>query len=58
MILCDTNILIEVYRNNPAIIASVKKIGQENISISDVTRAELLFGTRDKKELKLIKKDF
>jgi hypothetical protein len=57
MILCDTNILIEIYKANAKIIKSVKKIGQENIAVSDVTCAELLFGARNKKELQTIRKD-
>jgi tRNA(fMet)-specific endonuclease VapC len=57
MILCDTNILIEIYRGNTAIIEAVKQIGQENIAVSDVTCAELLYGARDKKELQTIRKD-
>ncbi len=58
MILCDTNILIEVYRGNSRIIETLKKIGQENICISDVTCAELLYGARNKNELQTIKNDF
>lgn len=57
MILCDTNILIEVFRGKGLIINEVVKIGEQNIAISDVTRAELLFGARNKEELKIIKKD-
>ena len=57
MILCDTNILIEIYRDNGTIIETVTKIGQENIAVSDVTCAELLFGARNKKELQAIRKD-
>ncbi|MET4083483.1 tRNA(fMet)-specific endonuclease VapC [Pedobacter sp. UYP30] len=57
MILCDTNILIEIYRGNTFIIEIVKQIGQENIAVSDVTRAELLYGARNLKELQTIRKD-
>lgn len=57
MILCDTNILIEIYKGNPDIIATIKQIGQENIAVSHVTSAELLFGARNKKELQTIRKD-
>ena len=57
MILVDTNILIEIYRNNTSIVESVKKIGQENIAVSDITCAELYFGARNKKELQIIAKD-
>ena len=41
MILCDTNIIIELYRNNINIVAAVKAIHQDNAAISDVTCAEL-----------------
>ncbi len=57
VILCDTNIFIEVYRNNADIIAALKKIGQPNIAISAVSAAELLFGARTKTELAAIQKD-
>ena len=57
MILCDTNILIEIYKGKPDIIRIIKNIGQKNIAISDVTCAELFFGARNKKELTVIRKD-
>lgn len=57
MILCDTNIFIEIYRDNKAIIQVIKQIGQENLAVCDVTCAELLFGARNKKELQTISKD-
>lgn len=57
LILCDTNIIIEVYKGNQTIIDFLENIGQANIAISDVTCAELLFGARNKNELQIIKKD-
>jgi predicted nucleic acid-binding protein len=57
MILCDTNILIEIYRNNPSIDAIVNRIEHKNIAVSDVTRAELFVGTRNKYELHRLKKE-
>lgn len=57
LILCDTNIIIEVYKENLSVIAFLEKIGQKNIAVSDVTCAELLFSARNKKELQIIKKD-
>lgn len=57
MILFDTNILIEIYKDNAKIIEAAKQIGQENIAVSDVTCAELLYGARNKKELQAIRKD-
>ena len=57
MLLCDTNILIDVYRENYAVIDTIKQIGQSNIVVSDVTCAELLYGARNKAELKIFRKD-
>ena len=57
MILIDTNIIIEIYKNNTSIIDIVKKIGQNNIAISDITCAELYYGARNKRELQIISKD-
>lgn len=57
LILCDTNIIIEVYKGNQNIIAVLEQMGQHRIAISDVTCAELLYGARNKKELQIIKRD-
>jgi predicted nucleic acid-binding protein len=57
MILCDTNILIELYRNNAEIVSAIEFIGQANIVISDVTRAELYVGALNKRELQTLRKD-
>jgi predicted nucleic acid-binding protein len=57
LVLCDTDIIIWVYRNNPDIISELKKIGQENIALSTITAGELIFGALNKKELTQIKKD-
>ena len=57
MVLCDTNILIEIYRRNVAIREELEKIGYENIAVSDVTRAELFYGAANKVELQMIRKD-
>lgn len=51
MILCDTNILIEFYKGNPAIIQTLRTIGPANIAVSTITKAELFHGARDKQEL-------
>jgi predicted nucleic acid-binding protein len=56
MILCDTNILIEFYKNNPQIIQSLQKIGASEIAISAITHAELYFGARNKAEVRTIKR--
>lgn len=57
MVLCDTNIFIEIYKGNDLVIEAFKKIGQDNVFISDVSCAELLYGARNSKELNLIRKD-
>ncbi|MEQ9405019.1 MAG: type II toxin-antitoxin system VapC family toxin [Cyclobacteriaceae bacterium] len=57
LVLCDTNILIEFYRENQEILKNLESIGQENIAVSIVTVGELLFGALNKKELKQINKD-
>lgn len=57
MILCDTNIFIEIYRGADEVHKILKLIGQNNIVVSDVTCAELLYGARNKMELKNISAD-
>ncbi len=57
IILCDTNILIEFYKNNQDIIAELEKIGNKNIAISVITAGELVFGALNKKETQTIRKD-
>ncbi|MBN1221258.1 MAG: type II toxin-antitoxin system VapC family toxin [Anaerolineae bacterium] len=56
MILCDTNILIEFYKNNPMITQTLQRIGQEQLAISIVTQAELYYGALDTTELQKIKR--
>lgn len=48
LILCDTNIIIEIYKSNASIINEVQIINVENIIISHVTCAELIYGARVK----------
>jgi len=54
MILCDTNILIELYKNNTAIIQELRQIGIHQLAISVITRAELYYGAINKNELNRI----
>jgi tRNA(fMet)-specific endonuclease VapC len=42
IILCDTDVIIEFYRNNPDIISELKKIGQQNIAVNTITAGELI----------------
>ncbi len=56
MILCDTNIIIELFKGDKSTIDLVEKIGIDTISISVITEMELLFGALNNNELKKIKK--
>ncbi len=55
MILCDTNILIEFYKNNAQISQIFRAVGKDDLAISVVTEAELYFGALNKAELQMIK---
>ena len=55
MILCDTNTLIEFYKNNSQIVQELRQIGQSQLAISPITQAELYFGALNKAELRQIK---
>jgi tRNA(fMet)-specific endonuclease VapC len=56
VILCDTNILIELYKNNLVVISELRKNGAKQIAISIITQAELCYGALNKQELQRIKK--
>jgi len=57
MILCDTNVLIEILKGNDKTITTIENIGLENIAISSITVMELYFGALNKRELNKIRKD-
>ena len=56
MILCDTNILIEFYKNHQEVVQELRHIGQDQIAVNAVTQAELYFGALNKVELARIKR--
>jgi tRNA(fMet)-specific endonuclease VapC len=56
MILCDTNIFIEFYKRNGIIVQSLHDIGKENIALSAITEAELLYGALNSQELRKLQK--
>ena len=56
MILCDTNVIIEIFKGNEKILKKIEGIGLDNIAISSITVMELYFGAINKKELNKIKK--
>jgi len=57
-VLCDTNILIEYYKDNSNILRQLKKIGAHNIAVSVITKAELFYGARNKQELLALERHF
>ena len=56
MVLCDTNILINLFNGNAETLASLNNIGLDNIAISDITVMELYQGMGNKAELLQMKK--
>ena len=57
MILVDSNIFIEYYKNNPAICKVLEQIDLQEVVVNDVVCAELYFGARNKQELACIVSD-
>lgn len=51
MVLCDTNILIALFKGDLVLRNQLSQIGQNQIIISDVTCAELIYGVLNKNEL-------
>jgi predicted nucleic acid-binding protein len=56
MIVCDTNILIEFYKNTPHLVHELQHIGYQQVAISAITQGELYFGALDKAELRKIQR--
>ena len=56
VVLCDTNILIELSKENNDVLGELKAIGQDNIAVSSITAVEFMYGALNKKELTEIKK--
>jgi predicted nucleic acid-binding protein len=57
MILVDTNIFIEYYKNNPVICKVLERLDPQEIAVNDVVCAELYFGARNRQELAHIVSD-
>jgi predicted nucleic acid-binding protein len=56
MTLCDTNIIIEFYKNNGKVVNELRHIGINQLAISVITQAELYYGAINKVELRKIRK--
>jgi len=55
MILCDTNIIIEFYKNTPSVVQELRRIGHDQLAISVISQAELYYGALNKTELQNIR---
>lgn len=56
MVICDTNILIELFKNNEKVKARTKEIGINNLAVSAVSIGEFYYGAFDKREMQRINK--
>ena len=54
MVVIDTNIIIELFKNNPSIKKTIQNIGINDLAISAITVGEFYFGAINKSEMKLI----
>ena len=55
MVICDTDVFIEAFKNNSLATDLLWHIGFDNIALSAITLMELYFGALNKKELSKIK---
>lgn len=55
-VVCDTNIIIELFKDNEVVKENCLDIGIENLCINTVTIGEFYYGALNKKEIPLIKK--
>ena len=55
MILCDTDIFIEAFKNNTSATGLLRRIGFQNVALSAISLMELYFGALNKRELAKIK---
>ena len=55
MTVLDTNVLIEILKNNPQSIAQVESL-QPPLFVSVISAMELLYGAKNKQELKRLQK--
>lgn len=57
MVLCDSNIFIEVYKQNQQVKQELIQLGKSNLCTSVICAAELYFGAINKRDLQIIQKD-
>ncbi len=55
-VVCDTNIIIELFKGNEEVKKNCLEIGVNNLCVSTITVGEFYYGTLNKKEMPLIEK--
>jgi len=56
IILCDTNVIIEFFKETPEVVYNIEQIGVDSMYISAITAGELYFWALNKLELNKIRK--
>ena len=56
IVLCDTNILIDLSKRKPDVVQHLKSIGTENVVVSAISAGEFIFGALNKADLAKILK--
>src|SRR5688572_8476846 len=51
MILCDTDVIVELWRNNTGVAERIHELGAENLYINSITKAEIQNKAINKKDL-------
>jgi predicted nucleic acid-binding protein len=57
MILLDTNILVDYFREKPQAVEFIKRRGKSSMAITTIVAMELYRGALNSKELRVIKKE-
>lgn len=57
LVLCDTNVIIDFYKEDAGILKKLYSIGQDRIAVSIITAGELLYGALNKEEYNQIRQD-
>lgn len=56
IVLCDTNIIIELFKGTSEVVNQIRSIGDSSVYISSITVAEMYYGALNKNELNKIHK--
>ncbi len=56
IVLCDTNIIIELFKGTSEVVNQIRSIGDSSVYVSSITVAEMYYGALNKNELDKIRK--